>query len=111
VNSVIVVLVGAGVGLLFALMILFEPNEPYRGFIIVASTLRNALGTLLTAYVIAPAPTGWGGAGWGAMFGLLLGTVVYLAKGGWRSGAAPLLLPSAAVTGAISGALVAWLAF
>lgn len=108
-NVPIVVAVGAGLGFLGAAGIYFEPEEPYRAHIVGAGTLRGALVGLLTASFL-PEGSGWlQGLGLGALFGMLFGLVVYLAKGGRASGDAPFILPTSVVTGGLTGLLIAWL--
>ena len=45
----------------------------------------------------------------GALCGLAMATVVFLAKGGWSSGAAPYVVPTGVVEGLILGIVVRWL--
>lgn len=109
-NIPVVVLVGAALGFLGAVGIYFEPREPHKLQIVAAGTLRGVLVALLTGLSLAT-ESGWlSGLGFGALYGLMFGTVIYLAKGGPASGEAPFVLPTSTVTGALSGILIAWLA-
>jgi hypothetical protein len=108
-NVPVVSVIGAGLGLLGAAGIYFEPQESYKTHIVAAGTLRGALVALLTASFLTDGP-GWPVAvGLGALFGLLFGAVVYLAKGGRASGDAPFILPMSILTGGLTGLLIIWL--
>jgi len=52
-----------------------------------------------------------GGAGFGLLYGTAFALVVFLAKGGIKSMNAPYVVPSGALFGAITGALVVRLGF
>ncbi len=97
----IVASIGAALGALGALGIYFEPHEPYKHQILAAGTVRGALVALLTGYSLV---------GFGALYGVLFGGVIYLAKGGPASGDAPFVIPMSALTGALSGVMIVWLA-
>ena len=73
--------IGAAVGILGAVGILFVPAEPFKGFIVVAIT-------------------------WGAMMGLLHSTIIFLAKGGWSSMDAPYVVPTGIISGLALGSVV-----
>jgi hypothetical protein len=106
----IVVLIGAALGFLGAAGIYFEPREPNKHQIVAAGTVRGVLVALLTGLSLS-SESGWlPGLGFGALYGLMFGAVIYLAKGGRASGDAPFVLPMSSVTGALSGVLIAWLA-
>lgn len=110
-NIPIVILIGLLLGALGAAGIYFEPAEPYKRQIVVAGTIRGALVALLTGLSMS-SESGWlSGLGLGLLYGALFGAVVYLAKGGSASGDAPFVIPMSALTGALSGLLVVWLAF
>ena len=49
----------------------------------------------------------WQGALIGAIYGLGISLVVFFAKGAFRSGDAPYILPAGLVTGAVNGLLIA----
>ncbi len=106
-----VLLLGAVVGVGGGAGIFWAKEEPYKVQILLASTLRGVLVSLLTAYALTPSASWVRGAGLGAVFGLATGTMVFLAKGGFRSKDAPYILPSSLVTGAITGALLVLLVF
>lgn len=54
----IAIAIGAVVGALNGVVILFVPNEPYKPEIAVATTVRNALVALLTMWTLAPKRAG-----------------------------------------------------
>ena len=104
-----VAIVGAGLGFLGAVGIYFVPGEPYPGFIVAAGVLNGALAALFIAALL---PTGCRvikALLVGGIVGLLMATVVFLAKGGWVSWDAPYVVPSGVVTGVILGAVVRWI--
>jgi hypothetical protein len=101
-----VVLIGAVLGALDGVGIFFEPRERYNWEIFCAATLKGILSAILTAFSLAVTMRWWAAAGVGMFYGLVLALVVYLAKGGLRSGDAPYVVPSGIVTGAITGILI-----
>ena len=110
-NIPVVILIGTALGLLGAVGIYFEPREPHKHQIVAAGTMRGVLVALLTGFSMSSG-SGWlVGLGFGALYGVLFGAVIYMAKGGPASGDAPFVIPMSAVTGALSGVLIAWLAF
>ena len=100
------------VGILFSSGILvgFEPREPYPGYVTLGGTLPGVTIALLITTVIAPDSSVAQCVGWGAAMGLLVATQVFLAKGGWASGAAPYVVPTGILTGAVLGLANRWLA-
>ena len=107
----IVVGVGALVGLLLGLTILFEPEEPYKIEIILASTLRNVLVALLSGMSLSAKSSALAGTGYGLVYGFAFGLVVYLAKGAFRSRSTPYVVPGAAFAGGLTGLIIAIYAF
>ena len=97
---------GAIVGFLGAVGIYFEPEEPYKHFIVVAGTLSGVvLALLITAVVDAKTlllPTLLAGAG----LGLVQSAPTFLAKGGWLSWDAPFVIPTGIVSGLILAPLI-----
>ena len=77
-----IVTAGAVVGFLGAVGIYFDPEEPYKHFIVAAGTLSGVVLALLISTVVdsttAVLPALLAGAG----LGLLLSATTYLAKGG-----------------------------
>jgi hypothetical protein len=107
VNFLAVVLIGAVLGALDGVGIFFEPKEPYKTQILFAATLKGVLVALLTGFSVA-ATTGW----WfamvtGALYGLAFSLVIYLAKGGPKSGDVPYVIPSGIITGGLIGLFIA----
>src|SRR5262245_61629989 len=102
----IVILIGAVLGALSGAGIFFEPREPYKWQIVCAATLKGVLIALLTGFSITGSTRWWLAMAIGALYGFAFGLVVYLAKGGPKSGDAPYVLPSSIVTGGLSGLLI-----
>jgi hypothetical protein len=107
----IVIGVGAIVGLLLGLGILFEPKEPFKLEIILAATLRNVLVAMLTGMSLSVKSSALAGTGYGLVYGFVFGLVIYLAKGAFRSRSAPYVIPGAAFAGALTGLIIAIYAF
>ncbi len=101
-----IVVAGAVVGFLGAVGIYFEPDEPYKHFIVAAGTLSGVVIALLIAAVIDAAtpllPTLLAGAG----LGLLDSAALFLAKGGWFSADAPYVIPTGIVSGLILAPII-----
>ncbi len=101
-----IVTAGAIVGFLGAVGIYFEPDEPYKHFIVAAGTLSGVVIALLIAAVISAAtpllPTLLAGAG----LGLLDSAAIFLAKGGWHSADAPYVVPTLIVSGLILAPII-----
>jgi hypothetical protein len=104
-----IIIAGAIMGFLETFSIWWVPEEPYPNFIIAAGVLNGALVALLIASFIT-CTTGIGKAlGLGALIGLLMATVIFLAKGGWVSMDAPFVVPSGLVMGLLLGLVVRWI--
>jgi hypothetical protein len=111
VNFPAVVIIGAVFGALGGAGIFFEPREPYKWQILIAATLKGILVALLTAFSITTTARWWSAMMTGALYGLAFGVVIYLAKGGPKSGDAPYVIPSGIITGALIGLfIVIWAA-
>ncbi len=104
-----IALAGAAVGFLGAVGIVFEPAEPYRGFIVVAGTLGGVVLALLISVVVSRTSSVGAALAWGGFLGLLHSSVTFLAKGGWVSMDAPFVVPVGVVTGLVLGPVVRWL--
>lgn len=93
-------------GFLESFSIWFVPEEPYQNFIVGAGTIKGALTALLIGTTVDRV-TPVGRSLWlGALFGFLLSTVVFLAKGGWASWDAPFVVPMGIIGGLILGPIV-----
>ncbi len=103
----LVLLIGAAFGLLDGLGILFAKREPYKAEIIAAATLKGALVGLVTALSLTPGHSRMQGLALGLLYGIWAGLVVYLIKGGRRSGHPPYVIPASAVSGALAGLVIA----
>jgi hypothetical protein len=110
-NITIVVLIGAVMGALGGVGIFFEPREPYKIEILLAATLKGILVSLLTALSLGARSPWWHSAGYGMLYGLSFGLVIFLAKGAFKSKDAPYVVPSSVVGGLITGVLLANFAF
>lgn len=101
-----IVAAGAIVGFLGAVGIYFDPDEPYKHFIVAAGTLSGVVLALLIATAVDATtpllPTLLAGAG----FGLLCSAAVFLAKGGWLSADAPYVVPTSIVSGLILAPII-----
>jgi hypothetical protein len=99
-------MLGAAFGFLDGVGIFFEPKEPYKWQILGAAILKGILVAMLTGFSLRLAMRWWSAAGIGALYGLALSMVVYLAKGGWHSGDAPYVVPGGIITGALLGIVI-----
>jgi hypothetical protein len=101
-----VVLIGAVFGALDGVGIFFEPKEPYKWQILCAATLKGVLVALLTGLSLAATTRWWSAMVTGALYGFAFSLVIYLAKGGPKSGDAPYVIPSGIITGGLIGLLI-----
>ncbi len=101
-----IVIAGAVVGFLGAVGIYFDAEEPYKHFVVVAGTLSGVVLALLITTVVDSNTAVLPALGAGAGLGLLLSATVFLAKGGWVSGDAPFVIPTAVVSGVILAPIV-----
>jgi hypothetical protein len=106
VNFLVVVIIGAVLGGLDGVGIFFEPKEPYKWQILFAATLKGILVALLTAFSLAATTRWWSAMVTGALYGLAFSLVIYLAKGGPKSGDAPYVIPSGIITGGLIGLFI-----
>ena len=101
-----IVVAGALVGFLGAAGIYFDPEEPYKHFVVAAGTLGGVVIAMLIAAAVDAAtpllPTLLAGAG----LGLLLSAMTYLAKGGWLSADAPYVVPPGIVSGLVLAPII-----
>ncbi len=105
-NFHIVVAVGAVFGALDGVGIFFEPKEPYKWQILFAATLKGILVALLTGFSLAATTRWWSAMVTSALYGLAFSLVIYLAKGGPKSGDAPYVIPSGIITGGLIGLFI-----
>jgi hypothetical protein len=105
-NVITLILIGAVFGVLGGVGIFFEPKEPYKWQILGAATLKGVLIGLLTGFSLRLGAVWWLATALGALYGFLFGLVIYLAKGGPKSGDAPYVIPSGIVTGALTGLFI-----
>jgi len=102
-NFLVVAVIGVVLGALDGLGIFFEPKEPYKWQIFFAATLKGVLVALLTGFSLATTTRWWSAILTGAIYGLAFSLVIYLAKGGPKSGDAPYVIPSGIITGGLIG--------
>jgi uncharacterized membrane protein YdcZ (DUF606 family) len=105
-NFLAIVIIGAVLGALDGVGIFFEPKEPYKWEILFAATLKGVLVALLTGFSLAAATRWWSAMVTGALYGLAFSLVIYLAKGGPKSGDAPYVIPSWIITGGLIGLFI-----
>ena len=105
-NFLTVILIGVVLGVLDGVGIFFEPKEPYKWQILCAATLKGVLVVLLTGFSLSASSRWWSAMVTGALYGLAFGLVIYLAKGGPKSGDAPYVIPSGIITGALIGLFI-----
>jgi hypothetical protein len=105
-NFLVVVVIGVVLGAFDGAGIFFEPKEPYKWQIFFAATLKGVLVALLTGFSLAATTRWWSAIITGALYGLAFSLVIYLAKGGPKSGDAPYVIPSGIVTGGLIGLLI-----
>jgi hypothetical protein len=107
----LVIGIGAFCGLIGESGISFDPRIPGKRFIIAAGTLRGMLVALLAGLSMTR-HSGWlVGVGFGALYGALFGVMICLSKGALAWQHANRIISTSAITGALSGALVAYFAF
>ena len=104
-NFLVVVVIGAMLGALDGVGIFFEPREPYKWQILFAATLKGVLVALLTGFSLATTRW-WSAMVTGALYGFSFSLVMYLAKGGPKSGDAPYVIPSGIITGGLIGLFI-----
>ena len=105
-NFLTVVLIGVALGALDGVGIFFEPKEPYKWQILCAATLKGVLVALLTGFSLTATTRWWSAMAFGGLYGLAFSLVIYLAKGGPKSGDAPYVIPSGIITGALIGLFI-----
>ena len=105
-NFLTVVVIGAALGVLDGVGIFFEPKEPYKWQILFAATLKGILVALLTAFSVSATSRLWSAIVTGALYGFAFSLVIYLAKGGPKSGDAPYVIPSGIITGGLIGLFI-----
>jgi hypothetical protein len=105
-NLTVVISSGLIIGLLLGAGVYFEPSEPYKLEVTIASTIRSTLVALLTAFSLSPLSSWYAGIGFGVLYGAATGLVVFLAKGGFKSKSAPFVVPGAGIAGGIAGLII-----
>lgn len=105
-NVVALLLIGAVFGAIDGVGIFFEPKEPYKWQILMAATLKGVLVALLTGSALNATTRWWSAVGMGALYGFAFSLVIFLAKGGPKSGDAPYVIPAGIVTGGLIGLFI-----
>jgi tetrahydromethanopterin S-methyltransferase subunit E len=68
--------------------------------------LKGVLVALLTGFFLSATSRWWSAIVTGTLYGLAFGLVIYLAKGGSKSGDAPYVIPSGIITGGLIGLFI-----
>ena len=102
-DLVALLIIGAVLGILDGAGIFFEPKEPYKWQILMAATLKGLLVALLTGSALSASTRWFSATAIGAFYGFAFSLVIYLAKGGPKSGDAPYVIPGGIVTGGLIG--------
>ena len=111
-NLIVVIIVSALIGGLLGALIFFEPKEPYKVEVVIASTIRNTLVGLLTAFSLTMNSSWISGVGYGLLYGLLSGLMVFFAQGGFKSKDVPyVIILSTTITGGLTGLILVNYAF
>ena len=111
-NVIVVLIVSAAIGALLGALIFFEPKEPYKTEIVVASTIRNTLVGLLTGFSLSAASSWIAGVGYGMLYGLVSGLMVFFAQGGFKSKDAPyFIILGTTISGGLTGLILVNYAF
>ena len=105
-NFLVVAVIGAVLGAFDGVGIFFEPKEPHKWQILFAAMLKGVLVALLTGFSLAATTRWWSAMVTGALYGLAFSLVIYLAKGGPKSGDAPYVIPSGIITGGLIGLFI-----
>ncbi len=105
--TALILTIGAVLGALDGGGIFFAKGEPYKMEIFIAAILKGMLVSFVTAISMSQPRMIWQGALIGATYGLGVSLVVFFAKGAFRSGDAPYILPAGLVTGALNGLAIA----
>jgi hypothetical protein len=110
-NLIVVLAVSALIGALLGALIFFEPKEPYKVEIVIASTFRNSLVGLLIGFSLNIDSSWLSGVGYGLLYGLVSGLMVFFAKGGFKSKDTPYVILGATITGGLMGLILVNYAF
>lgn len=111
-NLIVVLIASAIIGGLLGALIFFEPKEPYQLEIVIASTIRNTFVGLLTGFSLNMNSSWLSGVGYGMVYGLLSGLMVFFAQGGFKSKDAPyFIILGTTITGALTGIVLVNFAF
>ena len=102
----IILLIGIIVGALDGGGIFFVKKEPYKLEIFLAALLKSSLVSFMLSLLLSTSNTVWDSIWIGAVVGTLFALIVFLAKGAFASGDAPLVVPFGLVWGALTGYLV-----
>lgn len=105
-NVLTVILIGVVLGALDGVGIFLNQRSHTNGRSSARPHKKGVMVALLTGFSLAPTTRWWSAMAIGALYGLLFGLVIYLAKGGPTSGDAPYVIPSGIITGALIGLLI-----
>ncbi len=102
----VVIAIGAILGLVSTLGILFDRRTDGKGYIVAAGTIRGVLVALLVAS--SPVVSGWlREAGLGAFYGAVVALMVVLSHGRSARQHVIYIFPPSIISGALIGALIA----
>ena len=108
---IVVLIVSALIGGLLGALIFFEPKEPYKVEIVIASIFRNTLVGLLIGFSLSINSSWMSGVGFGLLYGFISGLMVFFAKGGFKSKDTPYVILGATITGGLTGLILVNYAF
>ena len=101
-----ILLIGLAVGGLDGGGIFFVKKESYKLEIFLAALLKSCLVSFMLSLLLSASDAVWDSIWIGAVVGTLFALIVFLAKGGFASGDAPLVVPFGLMWGALTGYLV-----
>jgi hypothetical protein len=107
-NLVLSLIFGAGAHGLVGAGIFFAKEEPHKVHILLATIIKGLLVALLILFSLESrgSQNVWAGAGFGLLYGLAFGVMVFLAKGGSFK-TTPHILGGSILQGVITGVLIA----
>lgn len=100
------IVIGSIIGAFDGVGIFWAPGELYKTEIFIAAILKGILVSLMVKQTLQLSSRWTHGILFGIMYGFLFATVVFLAKGGFKSMSAPFVIPAGIIMGAITGLLV-----
>ena len=105
-DLLIVLVIGLVTGVLDGGGIFWAKGEPHKLEIFIAAILKSCLVAVMISQILTPYDKIWESVMIGGVLGTLFAIVVFLAKGGFKTEAAPYVIPFGAVWGAVAGYLI-----